>query len=437
MKISIFGLGYVGCVSLGCLAKNGHDVIGVDVNQLKVDLINKGLPTIVEKDIDEIIKDAYSKDKISATTSAEEAVLVTELSIICVGTPSTREGHLNLNFIYKTAEQIGEALQKKKSSEFHVIVIRSTVLPGTNRKVGEIIERISKKKNGEQFSVVSNPEFLREGSAVKDYYNPAVTVLGGDDNLALNKVASLYKELKAPIEITDVEVAEFIKYVNNSFHALKITFANEVGNISKALGIDSHKVMSIFCKDTHLNLSPTYLKPGFAYGGSCLPKDLKGISTLAHDNYLHTPVLNSIHDSNENQKRIAFEMIKNTGRKKIAMMGLSFKEGTDDLRYSPSVDIAEKLIGKGYQLSIYDENVHLSKLVGANKEFIQQHLPHLSDLITNNPSEAIDQSDVVLINHKNFNVGEFLEILSKKTAVIDLVRLNELEKLPNYQGLCW
>lgn len=435
MKISIFGLGYVGCVSLGCLSKNGHEVIGVDINPLKVGLINKGLPTIVEKDIDKIIKQEFEKGKISATVSATEAIKATTLSIICVGTPSSPQGHLNLNFIYKTAEQIGEALKEK--DDFHVVVIRSTVLPGTNQKIGEIIETFSGKKRGEGFSVVSNPEFLREGSAVKDYYSPAVTVIGGDHQEALETVSSLYKDLSSPIEITGIEEAEIIKYVNNSFHALKISFANEVGNICKSLNIDSHNVMEIFCKDTHLNISPVYFKPGFAYGGSCLPKDLKGLVTLAHDQYLSTPVLNAIHESNENQKRIAFELINRTGKRKIALMGLSFKEGTDDLRYSPSVDISEKLIGKGFKLSIYDNNVHMSKLVGANKQFIDQHLPHLSELITDDPKLALEDADIVLLNHKNFDPKPYMDLLSEKEILIDLVRIPELETLPNYVGLCW
>jgi GDP-mannose 6-dehydrogenase len=435
MNISVFGLGYVGCVSLGCLAKNGHQVIGVDINQLKVDLINTGFPTIVEKDIDIIIKEEFQKGKISATTSPELAVMNTEISIVCVGTPSSPHGHLNLNYIYKTAEQIGAALKQK--DEFHVVVVRSTVLPGTNRKLGEIIEEYSGKKRGEAFSIVSNPEFLREGSAVKDYYNPAITIIGGDHSQSLNKVTSLYDGLGGSVEQTDIEVAEIIKYVNNSFHALKITFANEIGNICKSLKIDSHKVMDIFCKDTHLNISPVYFKPGFAYGGSCLPKDLKGMVTLAHDNYLSAPVLNGIFESNENQKRMAFELIQRSGKRNIALMGLSFKEGTDDLRYSPSVDIAEKLIGKGYNVSIYDKNVHMSKLIGANKLFIDEHLPHLSNLITNDPAEALKNADIVLLNHKNFDPVPYLDCLSKKEALIDLIRIPELEQLPNYVGLCW
>jgi GDP-mannose 6-dehydrogenase len=434
MKISIFGLGYVGCVSLGCLAKNGHQVIGVDVQPLKVDLINQGLATIVEKDIDVIIKEEFEKKKISATHDFKDAVHNSEISIICVGTPSSPQGHLNLAYIYRTAEEIGEAIKTKK--DFHVVVIRSTVLPGTNKKIGEIIESISGKKRNVAFSVVSNPEFLREGSAVKDYYNPSVTVIGGDHTDAVEKVASLYKDLKGTIEITQVEVAELIKYVNNSYHALKITFANEVGNICKAMNVDSHRVMELFCQDTHLNISPAYFKPGFAYGGSCLPKDLKGMVTLAHDHYISTPLLNSIDDSNENQKRVAFEMIARTGKKKIAFIGLSFKEGTDDLRYSPSVDLAEKLIGKGYQLSIYDKNVHIAKLVGANKAFINEHLPHLSELITNDAATAIKDADVILINHRNFEAQQYMDLLKDK-IVIDLVRVAWDHSAINYDGLCW
>jgi len=434
MKISIFGLGYVGCVSIGCLAKNGHEVIGVDVQPEKVDLINRGLATIVEKDIDVIIKDQFEKGSIRATLCYNDAIMHSEMSIICVGTPSSATGHLNLSYIYRTAEQIGEALKAKDS--FHVVVIRSTVMPGTNKKIGEIIEQYSGRKRNEAFSVVSNPEFLREGTAVKDYYNPAVTVIGGDNKCAVEKVSSLYRDLNGMIEVTDVEVAELIKYVNNAYHALKITFANEVGNICKSMKIDSHVLMSLFCKDTSLNISPAYFKPGFAYGGSCLPKDLGGLVTLAHDNYIVAPLLSNIDHSNENQKRIAFEMIARTGKKKVCFIGLSFKEGTDDLRYSPSVDLAEKLIGKGYCLTIFDQNVHISKLVGANKAFINEHLPHLSQLISNDVGEAIEKSDVVLINHRNFEVATYYELLKNK-IVIDLVKVNWVHDKKNYEGLCW
>lgn len=435
MKISIFGLGYVGCVSVGCLAKNGHEVIGVDVSEFKVELINSGKATIQEKDIDRIIADGYAKGSISATTCAEEAVHNTDLSIICVGTPPSAHGHLNLSYIFKTAEQIGKAIKTK--DEFHTVVIRSTVMPGTNVRYGEIVEQFSGKKRGHHFSVVSNPEFLREGSAVYDYYHPAITVVGGDSTVAIEKVASLYRCLDAPIEITDIKAAEIIKYINNSFHALKIAFANEVGNICKALKIDPFKVMELFCKDTRLNISPAYLKPGFVYGGSCLPKDLKGLVTLGHDNYLDTPVLSMINSSNEQHRKKAVDMITETGKKNICMVGLSFKEGTDDLRFSPFVDLAETLIGKGCRLTIYDEYVCLSRLIGANKSYINERLPHLSEHLSNDLENAITENDVVVISHRNFDAKHYHHLLKEKTAIIDLVRIRDLEELPNYEGICW
>lgn len=435
MKISIFGLGYVGCVSLGCLAKNGHEVIGVDVSNFKVELINNGRPTIQEKDINDIIGEGFEKGRIKATPYADEAVQNTEVSIICVGTPPSSNGHLNLSYIFKTAEQIGKALRTKES--FHTVVIRSTVIPGTNRRYGELIEEFSGKKRGVDFSVVSNPEFLREGSAVYDYYHPAVTVVGGDNTFAIEQVASLYRCLDAPIEITDVKVAEIIKYVNNSFHALKIAFSNEVGNICKALQIDPFKVMELFCKDTRLNISTAYLKPGYAFGGSCLPKDLKGLVTLGHDNYLDTPILSVINSSNEQHRKKAFELISDTGKKNICMVGLSFKEGTDDLRFSPFVELAETLIGKGYHVTIYDEYVCLSKLIGANKAYINERLPHLSEHLSNNLEMSIAENDVVIISHRNFDPKQYHHLLKDKTAIIDLVRIHDLEALPNYEGICW
>jgi len=434
MKISIFGLGYVGCVSLGCLAQNGHDVIGVDIQEEKVDLINKGLATIVENEIDKIISTQQQNGKIRATLNYIEAIKETDISFLCVGTPSSINGELNLEYIYRIAEQIGEALKEK--DRFHTIVIRSTVLPGTNQKVGAIIENASGKSRNANFSVVSNPEFLREGSAVKDYYHPAVTVIGSDNEYALNLIKEVYQDIDAPIEVTDITVAEIIKYVNNSYHALKISFANEIGNICKQLGIDSYKVMELFCKDTHLNISPVYFKPGFSYGGSCLPKDLRGLVTIGHNNYIKTPILSAIELSNENQKEMAYQLIAKYDKKRIAFLGLSFKEGTDDLRYSPYVDLAEKLIGKGYQLNIYDKNVQLSKLVGMNKAFIQLHLPHLSELIIDNVEDAIKLSELVLVNHKGIINEKNRQLLNTK-VVIDLVKLPDIKNIKAYEGLCW
>lgn len=434
MKISIFGLGYVGCVSLGCFAKMGHNVIGVDVIEHKIELINNGKPTVMEKDIDEIILEQHKMGKISATNDFVKAVVETEISLICVGTPSQKEGHLNLNYVFKVAEEIAEGIKKK--STFHIVVIRSTVLPGTNKKISSIIAEHSGKRINLDFAVVSNPEFLREGSAVNDFYNPAFIVIGTDNNKALEMMKELYKGLNTLIETTDVNVAEIIKYVNNSFHALKITFGNEVGNICKRLGIDSHKVMDIFCKDTHLNISPAYFKPGYAYGGSCLPKDLKGLKTLAHDHYLSVPILESIEVSNENQKKIAIDLVKSKDKKKLGLIGLSFKAGTDDLRYSPAVELAEYFLGKGYEVNIYDKNVSLSRLTGTNKQFIEEHIPHLAKLLKNSLEELINKSEVLVITHKN---NDLFHLLNKyrDREIIDLFRIKNGMILKNYEGICW
>ena len=418
---------------MGCLAQNGYSVTGVDILPDKVDLINQGIPTIVEKDIDKIIAEQHRAGRISATTDYIRAVQETEISIICVGTPSTPEGHLDLSHIFNTVKQIGEALKQK--NEFHIVVIRSTVLPGTNKKAGEIIVGLSDKRNNTDFAVVSNPEFLREGTAVKDYYNPALTVIGSDNPHALNIVESLYDKINAPIVRVEIDVAEIIKYANNSFHALKVTFANEIGNICKKMGIDSHEVMRIFSMDKKLNLSSYYLKPGFAYGGSCLPKDLKALGTMAHDLYLDTPVLNSIQKSNEIQKENAFLMIEKTGKKKIGILGLSFKPGTDDLRFSPIVDVIEKLYGKGYNIKIYDRNVVLSKLTGKNKSYIENKLPHLSQMLSDNLAEVTAWAEVLVIANKE---EEFSNIsIKNEQVIIDLARIDTLRAYNNYEGICW
>ncbi len=434
MNISIFGLGYVGCVGMGCLAESGNKVIGVDVVDHKINLINSGKPTIIEKDIDRLIEDNHRKGLISATKDFKTAVKETEISIICVGTPNSPEGHLNLSYIYRTAENIAKGIAEKMA--FHIVVIRSTVMPGTNKKVGAIIEKFSGKKINEEFSVISNPEFLREGSAVKDYYNPAVTVLGGDHQKSLAKMSKLYENINAPIQLVDIKVAEIIKYINNSFHALKITFANEVGNICKKIGIDSHKVMDLFCMDDQLNISTSYFKPGYAYGGSCLPKDLKALKTIAHDYYLDVPVINTIEESNAYQKELVYNMIENKGVRNIGILGLSFKAGTDDLRYSPSVELAEKLLGKGFNLSIFDKNVNLSNITGTNKSYIDKHIPHISNIITDNLESVIHASDVLVITQKNIEFENIHKSYPEK-QVIDLVRMNNNVTSKNYDGICW
>jgi GDP-mannose 6-dehydrogenase len=435
MNISIFGLGYVGCVSLGCLAKNGHRVIGVDLSSTKVEQINSGKPTIIEKDIDTIIAEQYAAGRISATTDNDIAVKDSEISIVAVGTPNTDKGHLNLQYIFNVAVNIGEALRFKDT--FHIIVIRSTILPGTCDKFADIVEKVSDKKRNENFAVVDNPEFLREGSAVYDYFNPPITLIGSDNKEAAEKVAGLYRNLPAEVIMTGLKVAEIMKYVDNTYHALKISFANEVGNICTELGIDSYKVMEIFCKDKQLNISPYYFKPGFAYGGSCLPKDLKGFQTLAHDLYIDVPVIDSIDKTNEIQIQRAVKIIFKYWNKKLGFLGLSFKAGTDDLRNSPAVTVIELLLGKGCDIKIYDKNINLSMLTGTNKEFINARIPHLATLLTTDASELINNCNVIVINTKEPEFTNLVKDIQDK-IIIDFVHLDEtLLSKKNYYGINW
>jgi GDP-mannose 6-dehydrogenase len=437
LRISIHGLGYVGSVSLACLAQGGHVVIGVDVNQDKVDLINRGKSPIVEKDLGRIIKAQRSKRRISATPDGESAVLQTEVSFICVGTPSTREGHLNLDGIFGVARNIAAALAKKHG--FHVVVIRSTVMPGTNRRVTELIEQVSKKKPGKDFAVVSNPEFLREGTAVHDFINPPFTLIGAADARGLEVMKRVYRHIDAPIVQADTKIAELIKYINNSFHALKICFANEIGSICKALDVDSHMLMDTFCLDTKLNISPRYLKPGFAYGGSCLPKDLMALCAIAHDHYLKCPVLENIESSNETQKSRVLDKILEFDKQKIGFFGLSFKEGTDDLRSSPIVDILEKLLGKGFDLKIYDESVSLAKLVGGNRDYILRRIPLISRFLADDPFEVVRHSEVIVVVNNEPGFKKILGRVPEDKVIFDLVNVDFRGKKTrkNYHGVSW
>lgn len=435
MDISMFGLGYVGCVGAACLAKLGHHVIGNDISENKVSLLNQGKPTIIEADIDTLCKEGHKKGLIEATMDYHYAVHNSEISFIVVGTPSSKEGHLNLNYIYDVARQIGKAMTDK--ADFHIISIRSTVLPGTNEKVGKIIEEASGKSRGKDFTVVSNPEFLREGTAVQDYMTPPLTLIGTDSEMAEAKFRELYKDIPGEFISTDIKVAEIIKYVDNTYHGLKIVFANEVGNICKALGIDSHKVMDIFCKDKQLNISSYYFKPGFAYGGSCLPKDSKALRTLAHDLYVDVPVINAINPSNEQQKKNALEIIESKGKKKVGILGLSFKAGTDDLRCSPMVDVAESLLGKGYEICIYDKNVRISQLTGTNADFIAAKLPHLHEIITDDLDKVCSECDVLVVTNKEKEFENVPEKYPHK-VIVDLVRqYKELDYEGNYEGISW
>lgn len=449
MNISIFGLGYVGCVGAACLAKLGHNVIGVDVNENKVRLMNEGKPTIIEEGIAELCAEAHAAGRMRATMDVAEAVRETDVSFIVVGTPSSKEGHLNLSYIYNVAQQIGYALKDKTKvigdlslvngdcKLRHIVAIRSTVLPGTNEKVGTMIEEASGLVRGKDFTVVSNPEFLREGTSVEDYFNPPLTLVGTDMPEAEAVFREIYKGIDAEFIATDIRVAEMMKYVNNTYHALKIVFGNEVGNICKELNIDSHKVMEIFCKDKQLNISPYYFKPGFAYGGSCLPKDMKALKTLAHDHYVEVPVIESIGESNELQKRRAVQLIMAQGKRKVGILGLSFKAGTDDLRCSPIVDVVESLLGKGFEIRIYDKNVKVSELTGTNKDFIMAKIPHLQHFVSDDLARVCEESDVLVVTNKE---KEFAELLGRYPGkiVVDLVRQwKDVDYAGRYEGLSW
>ena len=433
MKISVFGLGYVGCVTAGCLAQDGHDVTGVDVNAVKVTSINEGKSPIVEAEVGRIIDNAVRTKKLRATTSTEEAVLSSDMSLICVGTPSNGNGSLNLNSVKACSQEIGLALNKKPG--FDIVAVRSTVMPGSTREViVPILERFSQKKVGRDFGVCTNPEFLREGTSVCDFLNPPFTLIGSHDNKVTEPMAELYSHIQAPLIETAIEVAEIVKYVNNGFHALKVCFANEVGNICKAIGIDSHEVMRIFCQDHKLNISPNYLQPGFAFGGSCLPKDLKAMTYLAKSKDVYTPVLNAILPSNDQQIKNAIGMITGLGKKPVGIYGLSFKPGTDDLRESPMVLLAEYLIGKGYDLRIFDRNVSLSAIFGANREFIEREIPHIQRLLTDRFDDFLRFADVIVVGHQPLNDDS---VKFEGKTIVDLVRMTGECRSEAYYGLSW
>ncbi len=437
MRISIFGLGYVGAVSAGCLAADGHTVIGVDPNATKVKLINDGVTPIIEKDIGEILAKAVAEKRLWATTNVAEAINDSELSIVCVGTPSERNGSLDLRYIRNCCEEIGHALRNKSS--WHNVTIRSTILPGTMRNIIiPMLEESSAKKAGVDFGICNNPEFLREGTAVFDYRNPPKTVIGEVDTRSGDVLAGLYAHLQAPLIRTSVETAEMVKYVDNVWHAVKVAFANEIGNICKPLNIDSHEVMGIFCQDTKLNLSPYYLKPGFAFGGSCLPKDLRALSYKAKSLDLDLPLLASVLPSNELQVDRAFKLITGQNVKKISVLGFSFKEGTDDLRESPVVELIERLIGKGADLCLYDNNVSLAALTGANRDYILNHIPHISRLMVDNAGAAIDHGELIIIGNKSPEFVELIEKIPANKHIIDLVRITKsVRPVANYEGICW
>ena len=437
MKISIFGMGYVGTVSAGCLAQDGHEVIGVDPVRTKVDLINAGQSPIIEVDIAEIIAATVKSGRLRATDNQDEAIMQTELSFVCVGTPSQANGNLDLTYIRRVCELIGRALKNKSAR--HTVVIRSTILPGTMMQIViPTLEEYSGKKAGAGFGVCNNPEFLREGSAVKDFNSPPKTVIGEVDRESGDALATLYAKLDAPFIRTDVETAEMVKYVDNNWHALKIGFANEIGNLCKSFSIDSHEVMKIFCQDKKLNISPAYLTPGFAFGGSCLPKDLRAMAYKAKMHDLNLPIMNAILPSNELQVATGLRLITDKGQRKIGILGFSFKAGTDDLRESPMIEVIEHLIGKGYDLRIFDRNVNMASLVGANRDFILNRIPHISRLMVNGIDAVLNHAQTVVIGNKDPEFAGILERLQPGQHLVDFVRItNRRSENGKYDGICW
>jgi len=438
MNVSVFGLGYVGSVSAASFAADGHTVVGVDVNPDKVASLNDGRSPIVEKGLDDLIRDAVAGGRLRATTSTADAVHATDLSLICVGTPSRKNGSLDLTYLERVAEQIGDAIRTKDS--YHVVVVRSTVLPGTTHEVViPAIERASGKKYGMDFGVTVNPEFLREGTAIHDFRNPPLTLVGHNYRSDAEPTQALYSKVEAPLITTSIRTAEMIKYASNTWHALKVTFANEIGNLCKRLQIDSHEVMEIFCRDQKLNLSSYYMKPGFAFGGSCLPKDVRALQYRAKEVDLDVPVIQSILPSNQLQVQHAIDEIVDTGRKRIGLLGFSFKAGTDDLRESPIVILAEALLGKGYQLRIYDKNVSIARLMGANREYINKQIPHLSSLLSDSLDEVLDSADVIVVGNAAREFSDALRRTRPDHIIFDLVRVTTpLEEIKgDYRGICW
>ncbi|NIK86713.1 GDP-mannose 6-dehydrogenase [Rhizomicrobium palustre] len=436
MKLSIFGMGYVGVVSGVCLARLGHQVIGVDVNADKVGMINRGQSPIVEPGVAQAMAELVAAGRLSATTDVEKAIGESDVSFISVGTPSSRSGAASLESIDHVTVEIGAAISAKTTP--HTVVVRSTVPPGTVRdRIAPALARTSGRKLGEGLHIADNPEFLREGRAIKDFANPPFTLIGASDPAAIETLKALYKDIDAPFIETDEYTAESIKYLCNIFHAVKIGFANEAGAVLKELGVDAREALRVFCEDRVLNISPAYLKPGFAFGGSCLPKDLRGFLSLADARGVETPFLSSLMSSNERHITRAFEMITSGGRQKIAFFGLSFKPGTDDMRESPLVALAEKLIGKGYGLSIYDKDVELARLTGANKSFIEQEIPHLGALLKDSVEETLEGAGVIVIGHLGAAEAETVARLQKGRRIVDLQGVARLERLESYQGICW
>ncbi|MWA09399.1 nucleotide sugar dehydrogenase [Streptomyces sp. BA2] len=443
MRVSVLGLGYVGCVSAACLAGMGHEVIGVDVNQVKVDLVNDGKAPVVEERIGELVAEAVRTGALRATGDVREAVMNSDVSLICVGTPSEPNGSLCTTYLERVTEQIGAALAERAEGAGqggrHTVVFRSTMLPGTCLNLLVPILEKSAGTAGVDFGVAVSPEFLREGTSVQDFFDPPKTVIGELDPASGDVVAALYDGLPGEVFRVPVPTAEAIKYADNAFHGLKIGFANELGAVCQALGVDSHQVMDVFLADRKLNISPAYLRPGFAFGGSCLPKDLRSLVHAARRADVSVPILSHVLPSNSDHLQRAVDLVERTGKRRAGLFGLSFKPGTDDLRESPLVELAERLFGKGYDLKIYDANVSLSRLLGANREYIETRLPHLAQLLANSVEEVLEHAEVCLVGTRDPDVLSALPH-GEGPVIVDLIHLPDAEARrtePGYIGLAW
>lgn len=437
-RVSIFGLGYVGSVTAACLASKGSSVIGVDLNASKVEQLEAGRSPIVEPGMKELVESARAASKLRATTDFAAAVMETDISFLCVGTPSLRSGKLDLGHVEPVCRQIGEVLKQK--STFHLVVLRSTVLPGTAENIViPALEQSSGKRLGEDFGVCVNPEFMREGAAVADFLEPSMTIIGAAHSEHAAWLRELYAWVPGRIFETSFRSAEMVKYVCNAWHAVKVAFANEVGTLAKELEVDAESVVEIFTTDDKLNISATYLKPGFAFGGSCLPKDVRALNYRAKELDLTLPLLESLLPSNEEHLQRAIDMVLATGKKNIAILGLSFKAATDDLRESPQVQLVKHLIGEGRNVKIWDDNVSLGKLIGSNREYIEKTIPHIGSMLVNDLAECLRTSEVVVIGTRGVPREQLQANLRPEHVVVDLVNLEKSRRPApkNYQGICW
>jgi GDP-mannose 6-dehydrogenase len=442
MKVAILGLGYVGTVCGACLAEIGHQVIGADLAPEKVAVLNSGRSPIVEPGLDDLVASMVQAGRLRATTSTLEALAEAQIAMICVGTPSRTNGSLNMDAVMGIAEEIGRCLRElratKSAPEYPVVVLRSTVVPGTLSRIEELLARNAGLRPGQDFAVASNPEFLREGSALSDFRNPPYTLVGTREERAVDLLREMYEPLQARFIAVSPGPAELIKFLNNSWHALKVAFANEVGATCQSLGIDSHEVMELFCEDRSLNISPAYLRPGFAYGGSCLPKDLAALNHLARSQDVQTPILASVAQSNREHLQRAIQLIQSLGSRRVGILGLSFKPGTDDLRESPTVELVETLLGKGYQLNIFDSSVNMARLIGANKVYIEQRISHLKDLLQPDMESVLSCSDIVVVANGSPEFRTVANALQPQQHLVDLVRIDPANHpRTHYHGICW